>query len=77
MHFWFDAIILGWCIMYIEWSQVILKTIPNRNIILLSLVFFLVLGNRVDPDEWTHYVVFLKCSGSVVECLTLDRGTAS
>ena len=45
--FWFDAINLGWSIVYIEGSQVILY----EQIVFLPLKIVFVLANNVDPDE--------------------------
>ena len=45
--FWFDAINLGWFIVYTEGSQV--------NIALLSLKIVFVIVHSVDPDEMPHY----------------------
>ena len=51
----FDTVKLGWSIVYIEGSQVI---ISKTNIVFLSLIISLVLANRADPDEMPHYVAF-------------------
>ena len=52
--FWLDTIHLGWSIVYIKGSQVI---ISNENCISFSEIVF-VLANSVDPDEMLHYAAF-------------------
>ena len=44
---WFDTMNLGWSIVYIEGSQVI-----------ISLKIAFVIGNSVDPDEMLLYATF-------------------
>ena len=51
--FWFDAINLGWSIVYIEGAQVIIK---KKYIVFLSLKIVFVLANSVDPDEMQHLI---------------------
>ena len=50
--FWFNTISLGWPIVYIEGSQVII----SKDCI--SLKIFFVLANSVDPGEMLHYAAF-------------------
>ena len=51
--FWFDSINLGWSIVYIEGSKII---IPNKIVLLSPNVFDL--ANSVDPDEMLHFAAF-------------------
>ena len=50
----YDTINLGWFIVHIEGSQVII----SNKIVLFSLKIILVLVNSVDPDERLHYAAF-------------------
>ena len=52
---WFDAINLGWSIIYIKGSQII---ISKNTIVFFSLKIIFVLANSVDPDEMPHYAAF-------------------
>ena len=54
--FWFDTINLGWSIVYIEWSHVIIS--KNIKIGFLSLKIVFVLANSVDPDDMLHNAAF-------------------
>ena len=49
--FWFDEINLGWSVVYIEGSQVIIS--PLNALLSLKIVF--VITNSVDPDELPSY----------------------
>ena len=45
---------LGWSIVYIDGSQVII----SKNIVFISMKMDFVLANSVDPDEMLHYTAF-------------------
>ena len=47
-------IYLGWSIVYIEGSQIII----SKKYCFLSLKIDFVLANNADPDEMPHYVAF-------------------
>ena len=49
----YDLVKSGWSIVYIEWSQVIIK-----KYIFLSLKIDFALANSADPDEMPCYVAF-------------------
>ena len=53
--FWFDKIILGRSVVYIEVQQV---TTFKKNYICFSCVCFFVMANSLDPDEIAHYAAF-------------------
>ena len=52
--FWFYTVHLGWPIVYIEGSLVILF----KNIIFISLKIDFVLANSAEPDEMPHHAAF-------------------
>ena len=50
----FDTVNLGWFIIYVEGSHVII----SKNIVFRSLNVIFVLANSVDPDEMPYYAAF-------------------
>ena len=61
--FWFDTIQLGWSIVYIKGSQVIIlkkkkKKKKKKNSEFLSLKIVFVLTDSENPDEMLHYAAF-------------------
>ena len=52
--FWFYTIHLGWSIVYIEWSQVIISNFFH----IFSLLIDFVLGSSADPDEMQQCMTF-------------------
>ena len=52
--FWFETINLGWSIVYIKESQVII----SKLIVFLTLKIIFVLANSADSDEMPHYAAF-------------------